>query len=102
MKKSDLLRLKRKLRSLKNNHFVQSFAYAGIPLVTFFLGWTLATIIILPIFLSPLIMTFAEWSLIRQHPYRMFNHKAGMGVFIVIIVPFSILWWILAPILLFE
>jgi hypothetical protein len=96
------VKLKRTLRLLRKNQTAHSFAFILVPLSTFALDWIVATVIILPLFASPLIMVLAEWEWTRRYPYRMFDHKAGMGSFILYIVPFSILWWILAPLLLFE
>jgi hypothetical protein len=90
----NLLKAKKKrLQPIIRNDKVQSVAYAFVPLITFAFGWYVATVAILPIFMSPLIMVFAEWQWTRSNPYRGFDHKAGFGSFILYVLPFALVCW---------
>ena len=86
-------KIKHSLQSIIKNDKVQSVAYAFVPLITFTFGWDIATVAILPIFVSPLIMVFAEWQWTRSNPYRGFDHKAGFGSFILYVLPFGLVCW---------
>ena len=86
-------KIKHRIRPIIKNDKVQSVAYAFVPLITFAFGWDIATVAILPIFVSPLIMVFAEWQWTRSNPYRGFDHKAGFGSFIFYVLPFALVCW---------
>ena len=93
-------KIKHSLQSIIKNDKVQSVAYAFVPLITFTFGWDIATVAILPIFVSPLIMVFAEWQWTRSNPYRGFDHKAGFGSFILYVLPFAVVCWALGSIVI--
>ena len=86
-------KIKHSLQSIIKNDKVQSVAYAFVPLITFAFGCDIATVAILPIFVSPLIMVFAEWQWTKNNPYRGFDHKAGFGSFILYVLPFALVCW---------
>ena len=68
------------MKSTTKIHKAQSVAYVFVPLLTFAFGWDIATFAIPPIFLSYLILVFAEWQWTRNNPYNGFDHKAGFGL----------------------
>ena len=86
-------KIKHRIQPIIKNDKVQSVAYAFVPLITFAFGWDIATVAIPPIFLSSLILVFAEWQWNRSNPYRGFDHKVGFGSFILYVLPFAIVCW---------
>ena len=81
---------------------VSAFVPLIIPVGTYWMGWVILTVIITPLFAAPLIMFLGE----KWHNYsypnqeRVFDHKAGMGVFIILIIPFALIFWTTCAIIL--
>jgi len=64
-----------------------------LPVATYLLGWMIVTAIITPICVWPLIFHYMEKEAYRDRGHGL-DHKEGKGIFILIIAPLSLIFWI--------